>query len=134
MASWTTVDEDATATCGHCDNCTRTEETVDRRNVTMEAWQILKIAEKVHEEKGRLSLAQLAGIARGTGKAEFSVSSRKRRGNATKAALNTETLIGEPITSLRKDVRCTIACVERQSANPTSPRNSKLKRSASSWS
>ncbi|KAI0687700.1 P-loop containing nucleoside triphosphate hydrolase protein [Cytidiella melzeri] len=76
-ASWTTAEVDALSPCGHCDNCTRPPETVDQRDVTAEAWQILTIVEAVHKEHGRVTLSKLADMARGKGKAEFN---RKGKG------------------------------------------------------
>ena len=71
MASWTTDDTDALAHCGHCDNCVRPPETVDQRDVTVEAWQILKIAAAVQRQGGRLTLNGLGDLARGTGGGTF---------------------------------------------------------------
>ncbi|KAI0088956.1 P-loop containing nucleoside triphosphate hydrolase protein [Irpex rosettiformis] len=75
-ASWSTLDEDAMTPCGHCDNCTRAPETVDRkRDVTLDAWQILTIVEAVRKERGQVTLSRLADMARGI----FSTTGRGRK-------------------------------------------------------
>lgn len=63
MSSWTTDETDALARCGHCDNCTRPPESVEHRDVTVEAWQILKILEYVQRHGGRLTLKGLSDVA-----------------------------------------------------------------------
>ena len=91
--------------CGHCDNCTRPPETVDLRDVTEEAWQILTIVEAVQRQRGRVTLNKLADMARGPGKAEFGVASRGRKGKgkATTAALDVGTA-DIKLVELHKDV------------------------------
>src|ERR1700733_12701044 len=78
MASWTTDDTDALARCGHCDNCTRAQETMDHRDVTVEAWQILKIPDAVQRHCGRLTLNGLGDLVRGSGGGAFDVAGEGR--------------------------------------------------------
>ncbi|KAF8631113.1 hypothetical protein AX17_005158 [Amanita inopinata Kibby_2008] len=61
-SSWTTEDVDASAACGHCDNCKRPAKTIEESDITLEAWQILKI---VKASPHALTLKQLASLARG---------------------------------------------------------------------
>jgi ATP-dependent DNA helicase Q1 len=49
----------------------RLPETVDQRDVTVEAWQILKIATAVQRQGGRLTLNGLGDLARGAGSGAF---------------------------------------------------------------
>ena len=77
VSAWSTADEDAEAPCRHCDNCTRPPETVDERDVTVDAWRVLRVAEYVRRQKGRVTLNQLAELARGTGKGEFTTHGSK---------------------------------------------------------
>ena len=93
--------------CDHCDNCTRDRNSVDHRDVTGLAWKILSLAEAVHDQQGRLTVAQLVDIARGTGKGEFTVVSRGRKGGGKGSitAKDRESLIGEVI-DLSKEVCC----------------------------
>ncbi len=65
MRSWSTIDEDAEDPCGHCDNCLRPQETIDRRDVTLPAWQILMLAEEARRRNISVTLMDLAKIARG---------------------------------------------------------------------
>ncbi len=105
MASWTTVEEDATTRCGHCDNCTRAPETVVRKDVTLEAWQILKVAEYVQERKGTATLGQLSELARGGAKSEFNFDSHTRKGKqgSAKGSVDLENVCGGKV-QLPKEV------------------------------
>ena len=89
--------------CGHCDNCTRAPETIDRKDVTAEAWKILRVAEHVKENKGRVTLAQLAELARGVGKGEFGTSKRASKSGSGKGTLDLQGLCGGPVV-LSKEV------------------------------
>jgi ATP-dependent DNA helicase Q1 len=106
MSSWTTDDSDALARCGHCDNCTRAPEILDHRDMTTEAWQILKIVEAVKRSGGCLTLTQLAELARGAGGGAYEVTSRRggRRGNErSKEKLDLDAVAGGNV-DLSKEV------------------------------
>ena len=103
VSSWSTNDEDAMTRCGHCDNCTRAPETVDRKDVSIEAWKILHVAEYVKRNKGRVTLNQLAELARGGGKGEFGLSGPASKSGPGRATVNINDLCGGPI-KLSKDV------------------------------
>ena len=108
MSSWTTAESDALMRCGHCDNCTRSSEHLDRRDVTIEAWQLLKIAAEMEREGGNLTLNMLAGLARGVGGATYEVTHKngvkKGKGKAKeKFALDLDDVAGG-IVDLTKDV------------------------------
>ncbi|KAJ7650969.1 hypothetical protein FB45DRAFT_1018330 [Roridomyces roridus] len=79
MSSWTTEDSDALTPCGHCDSCTRPADGFTRRDVTLEAWKVLKIVEAVQADGGHLTLAMLAELARGNGGETYRVGGRKRK-------------------------------------------------------
>lgn len=108
VASWSTNDEDAMTRCGHCDNCTRAPETVDRKDVTGEAWKILRVAEYVRRQKGRTTLNQLAELARGGGKGEFGLSGHASKAGPGKATLNVQEVCHGPI-KLSKEVRVRVS-------------------------
>jgi ATP-dependent DNA helicase Q1 len=74
MSSWTTGDADVLTRCGHCDNCTRSAGDIDRKDVTLEAWQLLKITAAVQQDGVNLTLNMLAGLARGAGGGVYEVS------------------------------------------------------------
>jgi ATP-dependent DNA helicase Q1 len=108
MSSWTTADSDALMRCGHCDNCTRSTEHVDRKNVTVAAWQLLKITAAVQQGGGNLTLSMLAGLARGAGGGAYEVShgggGQKGKGKAKeKIALDLDNIAGGAV-ELTKDV------------------------------
>jgi hypothetical protein len=58
--------EDSTR-CGHCDNCTRDPTTVIESDVTLEAKRVLAIARLLNSRKVKVTAAQLAQAARGSG-------------------------------------------------------------------
>ncbi len=103
-ASWTTAEEDALSPCGHCDNCTRDKEAAKTEDVTVAAWRILTIVETVHKERGRVTLSQLADMARGLGNGEFKVPGRGKRSKGTTSSLDKDSLDGE-VVKLSKEVR-----------------------------
>jgi ATP-dependent DNA helicase Q1 len=109
MSSWTTGDSDALTRCGHCDNCTRPPEDIDRRNVTLEAWQLLKIVTVVEKDKGNLTLNMIATLARGNGGGVYEVThggrGRKGKGKTKeKLGLDLDDIAGGKV-DLSKDVR-----------------------------
>ncbi|GLB39373.1 putative ATP-dependent DNA helicase [Lyophyllum shimeji] len=65
MSAWTTGESDALSRCGHCDNCTRPAEQIDRRDVTFQAWQLVKITEALNQDGANITLNSLAALARG---------------------------------------------------------------------
>ena len=108
MSSWTTGDSDALTPCGHCDNCTRPARDVDRKDVTLEAWQLLKILTAVEQDGGNLTLNMLAGLARGAGGGMYDVShgGGKKNGKGKtkeKVALDLDDVAGG-VVELTKDV------------------------------
>ncbi|KAJ7099603.1 ATP-dependent DNA helicase, partial [Mycena crocata] len=73
MSAWTTEDSNALAPCGHCDNCMRADDSFERRDATLEAWQVLKVADAVTHTGGQLTLTMLADLARGNGGGNYGV-------------------------------------------------------------
>ncbi|OSD02611.1 ATP-dependent DNA helicase [Trametes coccinea BRFM310] len=62
LNSWETEEEDALARCGHCDNCTRPPESIERRDARLPAWQLLRLV-----SRQQFTMAQLCDLARGVG-------------------------------------------------------------------
>jgi hypothetical protein len=58
---------DDDARCGHCDNCTRDPTSVVESDVTLDAKRMLAVARALHSEKIKMTTAQLAEAARGSG-------------------------------------------------------------------
>jgi ATP-dependent DNA helicase Q1 len=53
--------------CGHCDNCTRSGGAVQDRDVTLDAWRIIKICMSLRRRKERITANQLRDACRGIG-------------------------------------------------------------------
>ncbi|KXN84458.1 Mediator of RNA polymerase II transcription subunit 34 [Leucoagaricus sp. SymC.cos] len=107
ISSWTTEDQDALERCGHCDNCTRTPESIERKNVTLHTWQLLKIAHHVHRTGGKVTVNILAGLARNAGGGAFDVPSgggRGRRKEKEKVNLDLEEICGGIVDLPRDDI------------------------------
>ena len=102
MASWTTEESSAMDKCGHCDNCTRPADTVFHKDATLEAWQVLKIAQTVDTEGGRQTIAALSDLARGGAGGSFEAGG-KRRMDKEKVQLDYNAIAGGKV-ALSKDV------------------------------
>jgi ATP-dependent DNA helicase Q1 len=114
MSSWATEDSNALAPCGHCDNCTRPADSFERRDVTFEAWQVLKIADAVQHTGGQLTLTMLADLARGNGGGTYGVGGGGRKGKGKgrekeKMDLDLERICAGKV-NLKKDVCALIFC------------------------
>lgn len=101
LNSWTTDPSKALERCGHCDNCKRSPDSLDQKDVTLEAWQILKIAESVQAQGGRLTQKALGDLARGLGGGGFEATAGqgKRKAKAKeKQNLDVNQVAGGKIT------------------------------------
>lgn len=103
--------------CGNCDNCRRDPESIITRNVTANAWRVLKVVKEVESDGGRVTLTNLADLVRGLAGGSYAIpadgSSRKRKAEPTKGQVNVSNLTGGKV-DLNKEV-CT-------ASNPTSHR------------
>lgn len=77
ISAWST-DGSALSRCGHCDNCTRDPDSIERKDVTLETWKVLKVSQTISAEGGRTTLGMLADLIRGAGGGAFDVSSGSR--------------------------------------------------------
>lgn len=102
LASWSTSDSDALARCGHCDNCTRSPDSFVIKDVTLEAWTVLKVAEEARRQAARVTLAALATLVRGSGSIECGKGKHKE-----KVHLDLDAIAGGK-ADLTKDVRSTL--------------------------
>ncbi|KAI0073245.1 ATP-dependent DNA helicase [Panus rudis PR-1116 ss-1] len=103
VSSWSTEDEDALTPCGHCDNCQRDKDSVDQRDVTLASWQILKVAQAVKTQGGRVTLAQLAEMTRGNGKGTFKIPNYGR-GAATEGFVDVIEVAGDFVKMPKEEV------------------------------
>ncbi|KAH9849006.1 ATP-dependent DNA helicase [Lenzites betulinus] len=95
LNSWGTAEEDALTRCGHCDNCTRPPETVDRQDARLPAWQLLRIAAAAARANQQLTMAQLCKLARGLRVAaagESAAGGAKGRGRGKRARQEKESV------------------------------------------
>ncbi|KAF8970329.1 P-loop containing nucleoside triphosphate hydrolase protein [Flammula alnicola] len=103
IASWTTEETGALDPCGHCDNCTRPAETVERRDVTTATWQILKIVNAVRQSGGKLTLGMLVTLARGGNKGSFEVSQGRKKQTST-STLDLNAVASGPVEMSKSDL------------------------------
>lgn len=84
---------------------------MERKDVTLEAWQILKIMRNIESQGGRVTLGMMADLIRGAGGGSFGTSkstgnSRKGKGKSKekeKAELDLDGIAGGKV-GLNKDV------------------------------
>ncbi|KAF8713392.1 ATP-dependent DNA helicase, partial [Rhizoctonia solani] len=108
LSSWTTEAGGKLTPCGHCDNCTRPPESVASKDVTLDAWIILRVAQTIDSEGGRVTIGMLADLVRGVGGKSFQVPAgggkgRRRKSQGEKVGLDLDGIAGGKI-SLSKDV------------------------------
>ncbi|THH20313.1 hypothetical protein EW146_g1014 [Bondarzewia mesenterica] len=65
LSSWTTDGTDLLKPCGHCDNCTRLPDTFDEKDVTLDAWRILKVMQQLEHKGDKATMLQLSQLVRG---------------------------------------------------------------------
>lgn len=95
--------------CGHCDNCTRDPNSVEQKDVTVQAWKVCKVSQWVQAQAGRLTVSALGDLVRGLGGGAFSVvqkgkgKSKKRKQSGEKDHIDLDDLCGGK-SDLNKDV------------------------------
>jgi len=92
VSDWSADGTAALEPCGHCDNCLRDPTSHKHEDKTLEAWQILKIAEEVHRLRGNVTIASLAALA--CGRRQSKVKVKQRRGGATEVQIDVNTVAG----------------------------------------
>lgn len=92
VSAWSADGTDALERCGHCDNCLRDSTSYKREDKTLEAWQILKIAEEVYNLGGNVTIAGLATLSAGPRQSKIMV--KQRRGPATEMQVDVDKVAG----------------------------------------
>jgi len=92
VSAWSADGTAALERCGHCDNCLRNTASRKHEDKTLEAWQILKIAEEVFNLNGKVTIAGLAGLAGGSRQTKIKV--KQRRGPATEMQIDLNKIAG----------------------------------------
>jgi hypothetical protein len=76
----------------------RDVDSVERRDVTLTAWQLLKILQAVRQQGGRLTLGKLAILARGGAKGMYEASTIKGRKKETEnLKIDLDSVSGGPV-------------------------------------
>lgn len=97
--------------CGSCDNCRRDPASIISRTVTLDTWRILKVVRQVEQDGGRVTLPNLADLARGLAGGNYAIpedsrGSRKRKSaGPAKGSLSVSALTGGKV-ELNKEVGC----------------------------
>lgn len=85
---------------------------MDRRDVTLPAWQILRVAQAIERDKGRVTMGMLADLVRGAGGGAFGATvggrgrgkGRRQAPVKEKVGLDLDEIAGGKV-SLGKEVR-----------------------------
>lgn len=96
LSAWSGADG---GRCGHCDNCTRSSDSISTRDVTIESWQILKVIESATREGRRFTIKLLADLVRGTNGSAFTSGGGTK--GKEKISFDLDRLIGGKITMNR---------------------------------
>ncbi|KAJ2917914.1 hypothetical protein MD484_g2495, partial [Candolleomyces efflorescens] len=109
ITSWSTDESSALEECKHCDNCLRSPSSVVLKDVTLPAWQILRVISEISNRMcGKVTLNMLKGLVRGKGGGKIEVSvgggrGRGKKGQKEKVDVNLETVCGGPVKDLSGD-------------------------------
>ena len=88
----------------------RPPDSIERKDVTLATWQILKIVDAVRISGGKLTMGMLANLARGLQGGSYEVSQGGRNGFKGKVNLDLETIAGGPV-DMNKTVGLLIPCL-----------------------
>ncbi|KAH7912757.1 P-loop containing nucleoside triphosphate hydrolase protein [Hygrophoropsis aurantiaca] len=109
MNSWTTEEANAMDRCNHCDNCTRPPESIANKDVTLEAWQILKTLAAVESRGGRVTINGIGDLARGLGGGKFDANVGGKRKKAKESVqLDCEAVAGGKLQLSKDDAEALI--------------------------
>lgn len=117
LSAWNSDGSDQLSRCGHCDNCKRGPGSIEHKDVTLEAWKVMKAAEFIASEGGRATVNQLADLVRGFGGGTFGIVSggKNRFKTSEKISLNMDDVAGGKV-GMAKEV-CMPSTSERMRLN-----------------
>lgn len=92
VSAWSADGTPTLERCGHCDNCLRDPTSRTYEDKTLEAWQILKIAQEACNLKGKVTIAGLAALSGGNRQAKISV--KQDSGAATEVPVDVDKIAG----------------------------------------
>ncbi|WVN90067.1 uncharacterized protein L203_105302 [Cryptococcus depauperatus CBS 7841] len=69
--------------CKICDNCLRQPHTIITRDVTFDSWKILRIAQTITANGGRVTLQSFCNLVRGLGNGNFTIGDGKDKNQGT---------------------------------------------------
>ncbi|TRM62263.1 P-loop containing nucleoside triphosphate hydrolase protein [Schizophyllum amplum] len=108
-SSWSTEEADVNDPCGSCDNCIRDKDTFDEKDVTEQAWQILRVAEEVKDRGVSITIKKLAEISRGLGGGTISTGTKRKKGKSSgPETLDIEEVAGGKVAMKQEDVESLI--------------------------
>jgi ATP-dependent DNA helicase Q1 len=87
----------------------RDADAIERRDVTLPAWQLLKILQDVRQQGGKLTSSKLATLARGGAKGSYEVSKGKKR-QTENLKIDLDTVAGGPV-DMNKTVSSLRSCL-----------------------
>ena len=104
--------------CGHCDNCTRDPTSIERKDVTVQAWKVCKVSQWVKSQDGRLTVSNLGDLVRGLGGGAFAVVQGGSKGKKRKKATGQDYINLDDLcdgkSDLGKDVRSSLSRISRR--------------------
>ncbi|KAI0052062.1 ATP-dependent DNA helicase [Auriscalpium vulgare] len=89
LSAWSA---DELARCGHCDNCTRAPGAVEERDITVDAWRVLRISQALKRADENVTAQKLSDCARGVG-AEVKKPEMAAVGKVSLSKQDTEALV-----------------------------------------
>ncbi|KAL1674623.1 P-loop containing nucleoside triphosphate hydrolase protein [Schizophyllum commune] len=101
-SAWSTDTTSVHDPCTTCDNCTRDPATYAEHDVTLPAWQILRVAEEIKDRGVSITIKKLAEIARGLGGGTVSSGTKRKKG---KGASGPETIDIEDVAGGKVDMK-----------------------------
>lgn len=92
VSAWSADGTAALERCGHCDNCLRDPNSYKSEDRTLEAWQVLKVAEEAYNLRGNVTIASLAALAAGHRQSKIQV--KQRRGGPIEMQIDVNRIAG----------------------------------------